>query len=53
MWEQVEAESFPYFTYRPEVEKAGAEVLVYPLILLLYAIGFFLAAYLRFARAEI
>ena len=53
MWEQIEAESFPYFTYRPEVEKAGAEVLVYPLILLLYVIGFFLAAYLRFARAEI
>lgn len=50
---QIEAESFPYFTYRPEVEKAGAEVLVYPLILFLYAIGFFLAAYLRFARAEI
>ena len=53
MWEQIEAESFPYFTYGPEVEKAGAEVLVYPLILLLNAIGFFIAAYLRFARAEI
>ena len=46
MWEQIEAESFPYFTY-------GPEVLVYPLILLLNAIGFFIAAYLRFARAEI
>ncbi len=52
MWEQIEAESFPYFTNEPEVEKAEAEVLVFPLILLLYAIGFFLAAYLRFARAE-
>ena len=53
MWEQIEAESFPYFTYGLELQKGRAEVLVYPLILLLYAIGFFLAAYLGFARVEI
>ena len=32
---------------------AEAGTLAYPLILLLYAVGFFMAAYLRFARDEI
>lgn len=53
MWEQVDGASFPHFAYERRVQEAEAGTLAYPLILLLYAVGFFMAAYLRFARDEI
>jgi hypothetical protein len=53
MWEPVEAESFPYFSYGRQGVGPEAEDLAYPLLLVLYAVAPFLAAYLRFARDEV
>jgi hypothetical protein len=53
MWDKVVGGSFPQFVQGRENRRVGVDTLIYPLMLLLYAIGFYLAAYMRFIRAEV
>ena len=53
MWDKVVGGSFPHFVQGRENRRVSVGTLIYPLMLLLYAIGFYLAAYMRFIRAEV